>query len=257
MNIPLDGLVNGFAGQFWLAVAVFLRVSAAVWLLPAIGETSVPQRVKLGAAVAFTMIVAPAIPWTEEQIGVSRFFALAAAELIAGGVLGLLLRLFVLALQTAGSIAAQATSLSQILGLAAIEPIPAMGHVLVLAGLTFAVLTGLHVRIAEFLIWSYDVFPPGRFPDAAELARWSVGQVARLFALAFSLAAPFAITSLIYNLALGAINRAMPQLMVAFVGAPAITLGGLALLFVATPLIASVWTAALNGFLANPAGSAQ
>ena len=49
--------------------------------------------------------------------------------------------------------------------------------------------------------------------------------MAASFALALSLAAPFVIASLLYNVALGVINKAMPQLMVAFVGAPAITCG--------------------------------
>ena len=58
------------------------------------------------------------------------------------------------------------------------------------------------------------------------------------------IAAPFVIGSLLYNVALGIINRAMPQLMVAFIGAPALTWGGLALFAVAAPLILSVWLAA-------------
>ena len=71
-------------------------------------------------------------------------------------------------------------------------------------------------------------------------------------ALAFGLAMPFVIASLIYNLALGVINRAMPQLMVAFVGAPAITFAGLFLLFAGAPLILSVWSDALFAFMMNP-----
>jgi flagellar biosynthetic protein FliR len=40
--------------------------------------------------------------------------------------------------------------------------------------------------------------------------------------------------------------------MVAFVGAPAITWGGLALLLLATPLILSTWSTAFDAALANP-----
>ena len=36
-------------------------------------------------------------------------------------------------------------------------------------------------------------------------------------------------------------NRAMPQLMVAFVGAPAISFGGLALLLIVAPFLLDVW----------------
>ncbi|HBQ37312.1 MAG TPA: flagellar biosynthesis protein FliR, partial [Rhodobacteraceae bacterium] len=74
------------------------------------------------------------------------------------------------------------------------------------------------------------------------------------FALAFTLAAPFLIASLIYNVALGVINRAMPQLMVAFVGAPAITAGALFLMFLVMPLILVVWSDSLAHFFQNPFG---
>lgn len=58
--------------------------------------------------------------------------------------------------------------------------------------------------------------------------------------------------SILYNLALGVINKAMPQLMVAFVGAPLITLGGLFLLFLVAPLMLSVWLSALDQFMSSP-----
>jgi flagellar biosynthetic protein FliR len=66
------------------------------------------------------------------------------------------------------------------------------------------------------------------------------------------IAMPFVIASLLYNVALGVINRAMPQLMVSLVGAPALSLGGLVLLALVSPLALSIWLAAMNGFIAAP-----
>jgi flagellar biosynthetic protein FliR len=40
--------------------------------------------------------------------------------------------------------------------------------------------------------------------------------------------------------------------MVSFVGAPALSLGGLALIALVAPLILTVWIAALHGFLEAP-----
>ncbi|TMV07094.1 flagellar biosynthetic protein FliR [Ruegeria sediminis] len=239
---------------FWHMLAVFLRVLAMVSVMPAFGERWIPMRVRLGAAAAFTLIVAPSVHSPGGARNLTGLVMLAGTEILIGLGLGMGFRLFVLALQTAGSIAAQATSLSQILGGAAAEPVPAMSYLLMLAGLALAALLGLHVRAAEFLIHSYDLFPAGTLPAAPDLSARGVGQVSRSFALAFGLAAPFVIASLLYNLALGVINRAMPQLMVAFVGAPAITLGGLFLLFAGAPLILSVWSGALFDFLVNPIG---
>nr|WP_254443648.1 flagellar biosynthetic protein FliR [Ruegeria atlantica] len=236
----------------WHLFTVFLRVSAMVSLLPAFGERSIPTRVRFGIAVAFTMIVTPAVLAPSTEPNLLPMVGQVLTEVLIGVALGISLRLFVLALQTAGSIAAQATSLSQILGPAAADPVPAMGHLLTLAGLTVAVLLGLHIRAAQFLIHSYTLFPIGTAPLAPDLSQWGVQQIARSFGLAFALAMPFVIASLIYNLALGVINRAMPQLMVAFVGAPAITFAGLFLLFAGAPLILSVWSDALITFILNP-----
>lgn len=252
--LPPDLLPQLGAG-LWHLFAVFLRVSALVSLLPAFGERSIPTRVKLGIAVAFTLVVTPAVhpPGTGPGLGPMAF--LIGTEVLVGMTLGLGLRLFVLALQTAGSIAAQATSLSQLLGGAAEDPVPAMGYMLTLAGLALAALLGLHIRAAQFLIHSYTLFPMGLPVPAPDLSQWGVQQIARCFGLAFAVATPFVIASLIYNLALGVINRAMPQLMVAFVGAPAITFAGLFLLFAGTPLILSVWSGAMFAYLGNPLGT--
>jgi len=241
-------------GQSVLQVGgvVFVRVGAAMAVLPAFGERSVPQRVRLVLALAFTAVVAPAVA---DQVAASLgrgLPLLLIGEVLTGLALGLALRLFVLVLQIAGSIAAQSTSLSQILGGAGFEPMPAIGHVMVVSGLALAVMTGLHVRLAEALIGSYSVVAPGILPSPAVISEWGLANVARAFALAFTLAAPFVIASFIYNVALGVINRAMPQLMVALVGAPAITAGGLIGLLLALPVLLSVWSDALQRFLANP-----
>ena len=78
----------------------------------------------------------------------------------------------------------------------------------------------------------------------------------RMAALGFSVTryrlVAFVIAGMIYNLALGAINRAMPQLMVSMVGAPALTFGALALLAVVAPVLLSVWVGAFHDHLADP-----
>lgn len=238
----------------WHGFLVFLRVAALASMLPAFGEQSVPARIKLAVAFAFTIIVTPAVPSVGFPQGTGELSILVFTEVISGLALGIGIRLFVLALQTAGTIAANATSLSQVFGGSGVDPMPAMGYILIVGGLALAVMTGLHVKAAQLVILSYDFMPMGRFTQASVLSDWGVAQVARAFTLAFTLAAPFVILSVLYNFALGAINKAMPQLMVAFVGAPVITAGGLFLLLMSAPLILSVWVDAMDVFLNNPFG---
>lgn len=244
----LTELTGIASGMLWLGLVVFMRVGAMVSLIPAFGEQSVPQRVRLILALAFTAVVAPAVQSVPEQAGILPLLA----ETVIGLMLGMGLRLFILTLQTAGAMAAQATTLSQMFGDAGPEPQPAIGNLLVMAGLAVAVAAGLHVRAAEMLILSYQMLPVGQFPGAEDVAQWGLGQISHAFALAFSLAAPFTIAALLYNVALGVINRAMPALMVSFIGAPALTWGGLVLMVVTLPPMLALWSQALQGFLDAP-----
>ncbi len=237
--------------QAMVGLAVFLRVGALMLLLPAFAEQVVPIRVKLGLALGFTIIVAPAV---SAQLPPTDPFPMAffATEVISGLLLGFGVRVFIFALQIAGAIAAQATTLSQMFGGIGPEPQPIIGNVLMLAALAAAVSAGLHIRVAEMLILSYGPLPPGQLPKPSDVAQLGTAQVAYAFSLGFTLAAPFVIASVIYNVALGFINRAMPQLAVSFVGAPALTLGALALLAIAAPAMIAAWLVLLNAYIANP-----
>lgn len=255
----MTGLLEAIAGLLelgedlaWAAVLVFVRTGAVVALLPGLGETSVPQRVKLAIVLALSCMVAPVIAEKVAIGGPLPGIAPLAGEALAGLILGLGFRLFHLALQTAAAIIAQATTLSQLFAGAAPEPQPAIGHLFLVAGVALALSAGLHVQAVKLLILSYDLLAPGGYPSASVAADWGLGLVRETFGLAFSLAAPFVIAAMIYNLAMGVINRAMPQLMVSMVGAPALTLGGLALLAVATPILLSVWLQAFSTFVSDP-----
>lgn len=230
---------------------VLLRVGAAMALLPAFGEQAVPQRVKLVLALAFTAVVAPAV--TTDLMPIKTVSATPfLTEPIAGLLIGAGLRFFVHALQIAASIIAQATTLSQLFAGTGPDPQPAIGNILVLAGLALAVAMGLHLKAAELLILSYGPLPAGQFPGASDMADWGLAQIVRAFSLGFTLAAPFVLASFIYNVAIGVINRAMPSLMVSFIGAPALAAGGLVLLAVTAPLALAVWMAALDSYAAAP-----
>jgi len=252
MNAALAELLPMINVGLWHGFSVFLRVAVLASFIPAFGEQSVPTRIKLAVALAFTFVIAPAVQPTPLVPSLDTVGWLALTETLSGLFLGLGLRMFILGLQTAGSIAAQSTSLSQILGGAVADPLPAMGYTLIIGGLALSVMYGIHVRVAQMVVFSYEMMPMGELPDGGTISRWGVDQTRHAFALAFTLAAPFVILSVLYNLGLGFINKAMPQLMVAFVGAPLITAGGVILLYLAAPMMLTAWVAALNQFLATP-----
>lgn len=251
--VQLSGLTGQTEAFLWAGFLVFLRVGAVIALLPGFGEQSVPTRIRLAATLAFTAVVAPAV--VADFGSSANVLVPIGTEVASGLALGVGLRLFVMALQMLGAIIAQATSLAQLFGGVGPEPQPAIANLLVMAGLALAMMANLHVRAAELLILSYDVLPAGRLPNPSDMADWGLSHIARAFALAFTLSAPFTIAALIYNVALGVINRAMPQLMVSFVGAPALTAGGLVLLAIVAPLALTLWLDRFQDFLSAPFGA--
>ena len=267
----LLGRILSFSeAEIYVLVAVFTRVGAVAALLPGFGEQAVPVRIRLAGAIAFTALVwpmvTPSLVGPESAVGGlgpiqgagAPPFALGRllmAEAAAGLALGLAVRILVMALQFAGSIAAQATSVLQIFGAGVTpDPMPAIGNILLISGIALALSMGLHVKAVIAMVDSYTILPFGVFPVAGDLAEWGVSRASAAFAFAFGLAAPFLAAGLIYNLALGAINRAMPQLMVALVGAPAITGAAILILGLSATVILGHWAAMVDQTLANPFG---
>lgn len=236
------------------AFLVFMRVGSVASLLPGFGEQSIPMRIRLLVALAFTAIVWPVVS-SSFDISMQNMPVAMLTESAIGIMIGISIRLVVMALQLAGSIAAQSTSVSQIAGASATpDPMPAIGNILVMAGLALVLVSGLHVKAAVAMITSYEIMPPGFLPVGADVAAWGVAHVASAFALAITLASPFIVASFAYNVGLGAINRAMPSLMVAFIGAPAITAGAMLMLALAAPTMLSFWNGQMDLVLADPLG---
>lgn len=246
--------------QSWspVALAVFLRVGAVMAVMPGFGEQVIPQRVRLVLTIMFSLIVIPIVePEVSDYVETNGSMSLYLIfEVVAGLILGITLRMFVFVLQIAGTIAAQSTSLAQIFGSAGMDPQPAVGHLLLYGGLALAAMSGLHTKIAMCVVISYEYLPVGGV-YAGWITEWGVQRVAHAFSFGFSLAAPFVIAAFVYNVALGIINKAMPQLMVSMVGAPAITLGSILLMIVSMPVMLSLWWDAFSGFLANPFGGVK
>ena len=222
---------------------IFVRISIIVQFAPSFSSKSIPMRFRFVIALVITAVLMPLLI-DENALNITSSSPLilsVAAEIVSGLIVGFSFYVMLVSLQIAGSIASQSMSLAQIFGTAVSEPMPALGHLMVFGGLALAAVHGYHVEFVKALLQTYQLFPIGTLPDGNATINWSMEAVQSGFNFAFRLAAPFVIASFIYNIAIGVINRAMPQLMVAFVGAPAVTGGALIILALVLPLMLSVW----------------
>jgi flagellar biosynthetic protein FliR len=256
MEGPLTGIVAAAEALVLVHAGVFARVAAAVAVLPGIGEQAVPARVKLGVALGITLLLAP---MAAEVAGPppatpAALAGVLAAEAAAGLVIGLAFRFMVVALQIAGAIAAQNVGIAQLFGGLAPEAEPTIATLLGLGGIVLAMALGLHVALVAALAELYTLLPFGRPLSGADLSAWGVAEVAGAFALGLSLALPFVVAGFLYNLALGAMSRAMPQLLVALVGAPFLVALGLVVLWLGIPELMARWRDAAEPVFATPLG---
>lgn len=243
----MEAATGTWAGPIVLgAVAVGLRLSLMIFLLPGIGERSVPVRVRVAVLVALLFALLPVVLPQSPLPRPGTILPLFAGEALIGFGLGFTCRVMILALTAAGTIIAQSISLSQIFGAGLMdEGNPSVSMLLTVGGAALFVTLDLHTSMIGLFAESYDVFPMLTAPQTGALAEWAVMRTADAFALAVSLALPFVLIGFLYTLVLGLIAQAMPQMMVTFVGVPANVLAGLILLALSIGLLFSRWADAL------------
>jgi flagellar biosynthetic protein FliR len=234
------------AAQVYVAGLVFVRVGAMVMLMPGIGDTAVPQRIRLSFALLMSMILAPLVYRSVGPIP-SSVGGLAGAvihEVLIGLMIGSVLKLFFTAMSTAGEIISMQTTLSfaQSVNPSMGQSSSAVSTFLTMLGLTLIMATDLHHLFLGAIVKSYDLFPFTRAVPVNDAATLAVRTVAQSFSLGVQLAAPVIVFSLVFNLATGLVGRVMPAFQIFFVASPLSVILGLSLLALSLGGIAMVWT---------------
>lgn len=219
------------ADEIWRAALVFARVGAIVLMLPGVGESYVPPRIRLSfallMALALTPVVQAAMPGLPATVGGMAGWII--REVITGLMIGSVIRLFLSALGVAGEIVSLQTTLAfaQTANPLQAQPGTTIAAFLTLLGVVLVFATNLHHLFIAGMVGSYEVIRPTGpliYQDATELV---IRTVADSFALGVQLAAPVIVFSLIFNLATGLVGRVMPQFQIFFAATPLNVLLGL------------------------------
>ena len=233
-------LIDISSQNFVLFVGVMARTLAACFLFPGFSEPFLPMRYRLMCGFGIGVVIFPFVVSETNVDNSITALSLIGSETVIGLFFGVMVRMAIFALQTAGAIAAQSLSLAQLGNFTTIDPMPAISQVMYVSGLAAFFIFGLHIRLIEIFAQTFLIFEFGHPLVGWQAASSVVLQSGKALALALQLAFPFCLLAVLFNFTLGAINKAMPQLMVALVGAPAAV--GIALLLLAltiTPILMS------------------
>jgi flagellar biosynthetic protein FliR len=231
--------------QVWAAGLIFARVGAVVMLMPGLGETSTPARVRLSFALilslSLTPLMADKLPPLPADLGGMAGWII--RETLTGLMIGALLRVMLGALAVAGEIISLQTTLSfaQTANPLQAQPGTTIASFLGMLGITLVFATGLHHAFIAAIVNSYDLFStakPVMTEDATELAVRTVGQA---FLVGVQLSAPVMVFSLVFTAATGLVARAMPQFQVFFAATPLTLLLGLSVFALSLGVVGLVW----------------
>jgi flagellar biosynthetic protein FliR len=203
---------------------VFARVGSMVMLLPGLGESNIPVRIKLGIALLLTLILLPMhrAAYQIDLQSINPLLVMMIHEIIVGVVLGATARVTLSALQVGGSVIAQQMGLGFV---TSVDPTQGqqgvlIGNFLTMLGITLLFATDSHYLVIAALNDSYNIFSPGDLTPSGDIAALATRAFAAAFKLGMQLSAPFLVFGLVFNVGLGVLARLMPQMQVYFVGVP-------------------------------------
>jgi flagellar biosynthesis protein FliR len=209
---------------------VFARVGSMVMLLPGLGESNIPVRIKLGIALLLTLILVPLhrSAYHIDVQAINPLLVMMVHEIIVGVVLGATARVTLSALQVGGAVIAQQMGLGFV---TSVDPTQGqqgvlIGNFLTMLGITLLFATDTHYLVIAALNDSYKIFSPGDLTPSGDIAALATRAFAAAFTLGMQLSAPFLVFGLVFNIGLGVLARLMPQMQVYFVGVPLSILAG-------------------------------
>ena len=226
-------LLPALAAAFML---VFARIGAMVMLLPGLGESNIPVRVKLAIALMLTLVILPLhrSAYQIDMQSLTSLLILMLREIVIGIVLGATARVTLAALQVAGSVIAQQMGLGFV---TSVDPTQGqqgilIGNFLTMLGVTMLFATDSHHLVIAALNDSYQIFSPGETMASGDVASLATRAFAAAFRIGLQLSAPFLVFGLVFNIGLGVLARLMPQMQVYFVGVPLSIMAGFLVLAV-------------------------
>lgn len=201
-------------------------------LMPGLSSVRVPMQIRLYVAISAT---AGLLVHLSDQIFpyVSRrpdiLAPMIVSELLVGALIGIMARLYILALQFMGSAIAMLIGFSGVAGPSVEEgePQAALASIISLSALLLLFVFDFHHEIIRALVNSYRVAPvdvlfnpQGALVDIADT-------ISESFFVVLRLGSPFVAYSLLVNLTIGFVNKLVPQIPVYFISLPFVIAAGL------------------------------
>jgi flagellar biosynthetic protein FliR len=222
-----------------LVLALFLafcRVAGCLMVLPGFSTARVPMMFRLLIAVTVSLAMLP-LMWDAiypKVHGDSPTYVLTIFhETFIGTVLGMITRFYTLGLQFLGTVVTQMIGLNTPPAGDILEDASEgqLTNLLTFAGLMVLFMMDFHHQLFLALAQSYKTWPVNASFDTQKALVSLVDTLSSTFAVMLRLASPFILFNVLFNVAIGFINKLAPVVPVYFISTPYQVLGGMLLFY--------------------------
>ena len=233
------------------AFLAFCRIGACFMIMPGFSSARVPMQVRLFTAIAATVALLAFLwdgiyPFVDPRPQI--LFPMIASELLIGGLIGALTRIYIESLRFIGAGMAMLIGFNTSGGTAIeeAEPQAPMAALIAFSALLLLFSLNFHHEIIRALISSYRVAPVDALfnPQAALVD--VADTLSETFFLVLRLGSPFIAYAILVNLTVGFVNKLTPQIPIYFIAQPTIIGGGIALFYLAVATMLSLFA---DGFV--------
>ena len=238
-------------GAVIAAFLAFCRIGACFLVMPGLSSVRVPMQIRLFVALAATggllvLLWDQIYPYVDRRPGV--LVPRIVSELLIGVLIGLLARLYILALQFIGAAIAMLVGYGGMSGpgIEDGEPQAALGAIISFSALLLLFIFDFHHEIIRALVASYQIAPLDVLFNPQSALIDVTDTLSESFLVVLRLGSPFIAYSLLVNLTIGFVNKLVPQIPVYFISLPFVIAAGLIIFYFAIGTMLSLFA---DGFV--------
>jgi flagellar biosynthesis protein FliR len=231
--------------------AAFCRIGGCILVLPGFSTARVPVMFRILLAVTVTIALMP-VMWDaiypKIQGTTPNYLLLCIFESLTGVVLGMLTRFYALGLQFLGTVITMMIGLNTPPAGDILEDTAEgqLTNVITFAGLMVLFMLDFHHQVFMAIAETYRTLPPGAVFDAQKALVSMVDTLSATFTVMLRLASPFILFNVLFNMAIGFINKLAPIVPVYFISTPYMVMGGTILFYLGVASMLSLYADAFG-----------
>lgn len=231
--------------NIFVFIMIFARFGAAIMVMPGFGDFFTPVQIRLLFAVSLSFMLTsvfyqkfPTMPDNSVVLAMAIGY-----EFFNGALIGIMTRILMSALDTAGMIISIQTGLgsAQIFNPGAQTQGSLVGTFFYLFGVILIFATNMHHMMLYTIYESYQLMPPLVSPQLGAVSDFVAQAISHSFIIGFKLSLPFIVLGIIMYSAMGIMGRLMPQVQIFILALPMQIIVGLMTLGVTVSAIMLYW----------------